>query len=114
MTEKSYRFRVLYVDGTEIEGEAVMTVPPTSEELRRVVEPHLQADMEHVYIFNDRTENHRGDMFVDETGQLKDLPRNESATAMYRRAWVLATGEDPETLPWIAGVAVVFDEVVWT
>jgi hypothetical protein len=111
--ERSYKFRVLNVDGTVIEGTAVMTDPPTYQELKRVVEAHIQGDMEHVYVWNDRAEDHRGDMFCDEVGQLKGLPRNELATAMYRRAWIQATGDDPETLPWIAGTAVVFDDVVW-
>lgn len=112
--KKSYGFRVLGVDGTVIEGTAIMTVPPTLAELKSVVEPHVAGDMEHVYIFNDRALNGRGDMFCDEVGQLKGLPRNQAATALYRKAWIQATGDDPESLPWIAGTAVVFDETVWT
>jgi hypothetical protein len=112
--EKSYGFRVLGVDGTVTEGTVTMSDPPAYAELKRVVEQHISGDMEHVYVWNDRAPNARGDMFCDEVGQLKGLPRNEAATAMYRRAWVQATGDDPETLPWIAGPAVVFDEVVWT
>ena len=112
--KKSYGFRVLGVDGTVIEGTATMSVPPTLGELKHVVEPHVSGDMEHMYVWNDRAPNHRGDMFVDEVGQLKGLPRNEAATATYRKAWVQATGDDPESLPWIAGTAVLFDETVWT
>jgi hypothetical protein len=112
--KRTYRYRVLDVGGTETESTAIMSDPPTYAELKAAVEPHIGGDMEHVYIFNDRTPNKRGDMFVDEIGQPKGLPRNEAATAMYRRAWVQSTGDDPETLPWVAGTAVVFDDVVWT
>ena len=46
----------------------------------------------------------RADMFVDEMGHPKGLPRNEAATMIYRRNALLHQGvSDPETLHWIAG-----------
>jgi hypothetical protein len=55
------------------------------------------------------------DLFVDEMGHPKGLPRNENATIIYRRNALLHQGvKDPETLPWIAGPAVLFERIVWT
>jgi hypothetical protein len=55
------------------------------------------------------------DMFVDENGHAKNLPRNEAATAIYR-AYSLRQhpNTDPESLPFIAGTAVLFDAPVWS
>jgi hypothetical protein len=47
-------------------------------------------------------------------GHPKGLPRNENATVIYRRNALLRQGvKDPETLPWIAGPAVLFERIVW-
>jgi hypothetical protein len=54
------------------------------------------------------------DMFVDETGVLKGLPRNEAATAIYRANWLKQHPEQhPETLPHVAGTAVVTGRRIW-
>jgi hypothetical protein len=56
----------------------------------------------------------RTDMFVDKTGRLKRLRRNEAATAIYR-AGVVARQKPPppvESLPWIAGDAVLLSRRV--
>lgn len=54
------------------------------------------------------------DMVVDEQGHMKGLPRNEQATAIYRAASLRRDPDlDPETLPWIAGPAVLFLRRVW-
>lgn len=54
------------------------------------------------------------DMFVDEIGLLKQLPRNEPATAIYRNNWLTQhPGTDPEVLPAIYGAAVLFEARVW-
>jgi hypothetical protein len=53
-------------------------------------------------------------MFVDEDGHGRERPRNEAATTIYRANWLRQhPGVDPETLPWIAGPAVLFDRRVW-
>lgn len=57
----------------------------------------------------------RADMFVDEMGHPKGLPRNEAATVIYRRnALLRRDAGDPELLDWIAGPAVLFERIVWT
>jgi hypothetical protein len=72
---------------------------------------------EHVSVladFNGGIDFRRADMFVDELGHQKRLPRNENATAIYRRNALLHQGEkDAESLPWIAGAAVLFQRIVW-
>lgn len=91
---------------------------PGYDKLREVLTPLLDgADLEHVSVladFDGGTDYQRHDMFVDETGQLKSLPRNEAATAIYRRnALRRRPGTDPEDLPCIVGPAVLFDRIVW-
>jgi hypothetical protein len=55
------------------------------------------------------------DMFVDEMAHQKFLPRNEAATAIYRRNALINEGaRDPELLPWIAGPAVLFERRIWS
>lgn len=68
-------------------------------------------DLEHVSVlFGGR----RADMFVDDRGIEKDLPRNEAATAIYRANWLSRhPGADPESIPAIYGLAVLFDRIVW-
>lgn len=52
-------------------------------------------------------------MYVDDLAHLKDLPRNERATALYRSHYVLSHPfVQPESLPYIAGTAVLFTSPV--
>lgn len=85
---------------------------PTLAEIKEVVVPLLgDAEMEHVYVLLDGKPT---DMFVDELGVVKHLPRNDEATAIYRASWMQWHLEsDPETLPAIHGVAVVFEKPIW-
>jgi len=57
-------------------------------------------------------------MFVDESGALKGLERNISATALYRRNFLVHQRppvDDDDTLPAIYGPAVFFpDRKVWS
>jgi len=56
----------------------------------------------------------RADMFVDEMGHQKGLPRNEAATIIHRRHALLHQHvKNAETLAWIAGPAVLFERIVW-
>jgi hypothetical protein len=121
-------YRILYYDGRVVSRE--IELPPA--DAQRALKPSdnqrerwalvrgiaqdvigLGNEIEHVNVW------HTGkylDMFVDETGVLKALPRNEQATTIYR-ANVLAhepeTVGDIEELPFIAGDAVLFMEKVW-
>jgi hypothetical protein len=85
---------------------------PGYDTLRQVIEPILDgAHLEHVNVLFD---NKYTDMFVDDTGLLKGLPRNEVATAIYRNNTLKHHPEvKPEELTHIAGTAVLFLRRVW-
>lgn len=93
---------------------------PGYTRLQAVIEPLLASRMEHVTVmadFGGGTKYQRADMFVDEIGHVRadgPLPRNESATAIYRtNALLREPGRNPESMPWIAGPAILFDRRVW-
>jgi hypothetical protein len=101
---------------------------PSYRELDALARPLLDgADLEHVVVYAGSLphlgERFYRDMFVDDEGQAvlldgrpgKALPRNEAATALYRRNVLMHEApSDPESHPWIAGPAVFFpDWRVW-
>lgn len=72
---------------------------------------------EHVSVLHN---GERCDMFVSEIGHRaltwrEPLPINEAATRIYRNNWLTyRPGTDPESLPAIAGTAILFpDRQVW-
>jgi hypothetical protein len=87
--------------------------------LKAIIEPITGYPLEHVTVLADFAGGknfRRSDMFVNELGHVvkPPLPRNEEATAIYRRNALLHQGyTDPEELPWIAGPAVLFEHIVW-
>ncbi|MGO8241282.1 hypothetical protein ACC806_34660 [Rhizobium ruizarguesonis] len=87
--------------------------------LKAIIEPITGYPLEHVNVLADFAggKNFRHcDMFVNELGHVvkPPLPRNEEATAIYRRNALMHQGyTDPEELPWIAGPAVLFEHTVW-
>lgn len=106
------KYTVYHVDGTETEYEIDFPREPGYNRLAPIIQPHLDgADLERVYVlWNDEPL----DMFVDEFGAGKPLPRNEKATEIYRNN-VLTRRKDknPEELPAIYGPAVLFHRRVW-
>lgn len=86
---------------------------PSFKQLDRLLKPLFQnRDWEHVTVLY---EGRRGDMFVDERGAIDDFPRNERATVIYRTNWLTQHPEaDPESIPAIYGLAVLFERIVWT
>lgn len=81
------------------------------EDIRALVEPHLGGAR--CYRLQVTGDGALADMFVDEMGVLKELPRNAIATGVYRSHWLLShPGYDPELLPFVAGNAVLFDRQV--
>ena len=127
-------------NGRSERGECDLATQPTYSKITALIEPILAAEFnqagkvaarmgvaaaqfkvfpEHVRVIRSVDEPYRNgeeylDMFVDETGHAKDLPRNEAATAIYRANWLRQhPGTDPESLPFIAGPAVLFDRRVW-
>jgi len=103
---------ILRADGTREDRSVDMAGDPGLAELRDVLEPILTGRPEHVAVLH---EGRRTEMFVHEDGHGEGLPRNEAATAIYRAAWLRNhPADDPETLPCIAGPAVIFDRIVWS
>lgn len=106
------KYTVIRPDGTEQTHQIRLPAAPTLQTLRSLIVPHLAGgDLEQVSVLH----NGKGtDMFVDEEGLLKRLPRNDKATAIYRAHYLKQhPGIDPEQLGFIAGTAVIFDRRVW-
>jgi hypothetical protein len=86
--------------------------------LRQQVEAIVGDPMERVNVFadfNGGREFRYLDMFVNESGHLQGMQRNERATEIYRNNVMVHERVAPpaETLPWIAGPAVLFPKRVW-
>lgn len=95
---------------------------PGYEALRKIIAPILERGaLEHVSVWADfggGTKYKALDMFVDDCGLLKNLPRNEAATVIYRRANQVGKSnqpkaDDPEDLSFICGTAILFSRRVW-
>lgn len=105
-------YTIIRADGAQEVREAVLGEHSNYEALQALLCPLLDCDYaEHVRVL------HNGeylDLFVDEDGLHKDLPRNELATTIYRNNVMTHEPDtDPESLPFIAGDAVLFDRKVW-
>jgi hypothetical protein len=108
------KYRVIPETGTFADHEILMAKKPVYEDLRRLIEPHLSgARLMHVRVLCP-TLRDWADMFIDDMGALKRLPRNDAATMIYRNGHLSKNpNDDPEKLPYIAGPAVVFLRPVW-
>jgi hypothetical protein len=108
------KYRVIPETGTFADHEILLEQKPVYEDLRCVVEPHLGgARLMHVRVLCPLL-GEWTDMFIDDMGALKRLPRNDGATVIYRNGLLSKNPhDDPEKLPYIAGPAVVFFRPVW-
>lgn len=116
------RYRIMRVGQPDEVAETDLPEEPGYIKLRDIIAPLLdRGALEHVSVLADFDggERYRAlDMFVDDCGLLKNLPRNEVATAIYRRANQMGRSlgpkvHDPEMLNFIVGTAVLFDRRVW-
>lgn len=105
-------YRIIPPSGEAETREAFLAKEPGYAALKALLDPIFGgAYFEHVNVLHD---GQHLDMFVDEDGHNKRLPRNETATAIYRAAWLdRHPGEDPESLSFIVGPAVLFLRRVW-
>lgn len=103
---------VYHTDGREEVVETGLPTHPNLRQLREVMAPYFpNAYTEHVNVL---VGGRYTDMFVDEDGHTKRLPRNEKATAIYRNNWLTQhPNTDPESMACIVGPAVVFSDRVW-
>ncbi len=108
------KYRVITEAGSFADHELLMDKKPVYDDLRNLVEPHLRgARLMHVRVLCPLL-GEWTDMFVDEMGALKRLPRNDAATKIFRNGFMSKRpDDDPEKLPYIAGTAVVFLRPVW-
>lgn len=93
---------------------------PGYEAIKRLVTPLLGGTfLERVTVwltadYRPGNDGRYADMFVDDEGAVKQLPRNEAATTIYRCNWLTQHPKtEPESMPAIHGVAVLFDRRVW-
>src|ERR1700733_9894802 len=106
-------YHVYRVSATPETHEVEWPNAPSFKTIDALIRPLLDDNyLEHVSVLHN---GKRVDMFVDEEGRVKGLPRNEAATAIYRNNWLTQhPGTDPESLAFIVGTAVLFDRIVWT
>ena len=112
-------YTVFRVDGTSTDYTVDLPEDPGYDRIKGLVQPLISSLtlsgpyswFEHVTVlFRDE----RCDMFVDEHGLSKQLPRNDAATVVYRNNWLTRYPEkDPELLPSIRGDAVLFHRRIW-
>jgi len=105
-------YTIMRPGAPDVDASQSLPLEPGWRDLKPVISRLLHgASPEHVSVL------HRGDkrdMFVDCSGKLKGLPRNDAATAIYRAATMAREPlRDPETLPAIYGTAVLFHRPVW-
>jgi len=110
--KKTFRFNVIYPEGAQQTCSVDWRTEPRFLAICNVVTPYLGGRrFEHVTVLHN---GKRADMFVDECGAINRLPMNIEATDIYRAASMRANpDQDPDSLPAIYGVAVLFDERVW-
>lgn len=105
-------------DGAVERGEVDWPKDPAYKTIKALVEPLLGEGepLEHVTVL---WQGKRADMFVSEYAHMvlatrAPLPRNDRATDIYRTNWMSQhPDQDPETLPTIAGTAILFHRIVW-
>lgn len=105
--------KIFHPDGTVDEQSVELPENPGYTHLRDLLTPLLKGGyLEHITVLHD---GKRADMFVDEDGHQKRLPRNEAGTTIYRNNWLTQhPGTEPESIPYIVGTAVLFDRIVWS
>lgn len=109
----TFDYRVIPADDSAVKtGSVEWPAEPGFDVINALVKPLIGGGhIEHVAVLHD---GERRDMFVDEEGLLKGMGRNERATAIYRTNRLTQHPDcDPETLPHIAGHAVLFMRRCW-
>lgn len=106
-------YTIIRANGDEEVHSVQLPAEPDFFQLKAIIQPIIgeRNDFEHVGVLHNDV---RTDMFVDEMGRLKGLPRNERATAIYRHNWLSKHPDtNPELMPAIVGTAVLFARRVW-
>jgi hypothetical protein len=105
------KFTVYFPDGTKAERMTDIPRDPGYGLLKTLLKEFIPNHFEHVAVLHD---DKRLDMFVDEDGLMKKMPRNEAATEIFRTNWLKKYPKTPpEELSFIVGTAVLFHRRVW-
>lgn len=106
------RYTVYRVGAEPVDAEVNWPAEPSYQEIKALIRALLDgAHMEHVSVLY---EGKRADMFVDDEGMNKRLPRNEVPTRIYRGNWLAQhPGTEPESMSAIHGTAILFHRRVW-
>lgn len=120
-----WAYTIYRPDGSEEQGSVDWPEDPGYALIRALLEPIVAGPLEHVTVLDPTKvdadevdpQADRRDMFVDEMGHVRKTgprPRNEAATRIYRANWMRAhPDQEPESLPFIAGTAVLFERIIW-
>lgn len=105
------RYTILRADGTSADGFVDWPEEPKLDHIKSLVEPIVGGWPERVRVLCD---GNYTDMFVHDDGWAIGLRRNAAATAIYRANWLAQHPKtNPDSLPAIAGDAVLFGRRVW-
>lgn len=109
------RYTVYCADGTQADYAIDLPKKPSYDELKDVISPYLNGGwLERVSVLEDGKQL---DMFVDEEGLLKGLPKNEAATAIYHNYWKTHHPDkyekEKDRMSPIVGTAILFHRRVW-
>lgn len=113
MDQVTTTYTILRADGSSEEHTVELPLAPSLDQLRAIILPVLGKGNwpQRVAVLHNAR---RTDMFVDEDGLLRGLPRNEAATAIYRANWLaMHPGTEPESLAYVVGDVVLFSRPVW-
>ena len=104
-------YTVFHPDGSELKGALDWPEFPSRELVSEFVETILPASALELMPLEIHHDHMISDMFVKADYH---QPRNESATTVYRQNYIVHNpGTNPESLPFIAGPAVLFYRKVW-
>jgi hypothetical protein len=106
---KQLTFHVYHPDGRVEDKEMIWD--ENFRSIRGMINELVGGTLEHVAVLHD---GRRADMFVEQ-GSAGKFPFNPSATEIYRNyTMTRSPGTNPNSLPKIYGVAVLFDKIVWS
>jgi len=107
------KYIVIPPEGEVLVFEAELDDAPSPESIGELCSSHIAGRAERVRVFCIGSYTYT-DMFVGRNSAIDGSPVNAIATAIYRHNAALHDKSvDPETLPSIYGVAVLFDRPVW-
>lgn len=108
------KYTVLHPDGTVVNGIVQWPEYPGYDAIRELTNPILGGESYLERVVWRTSTGHYADMLVDEDGIPKGLPVNPAATTLYQHDWCIKNpGQNPNFLPSIFGVVIVFERKVW-